>query len=493
MYKYYISKKWSLLAMTLLLQFIPLLATSKRFDPRLLSETELAELIKESQQEDQSPSPNISPDDLLEVRAINPKKPLTFLVFMAADNDLHYFAWKNIKQMELIGSNENVNIVVQLNTPGHLSPTKRYIVKKGRRILVQDPDSPTQKLNSGNPYTLIDFVEWAASHYPADEYALILWNHGSGAMDPSFAKTINPCELFYCNPSNNMLELDRGTSYINLMVQLAAKAHNEQKRGICFDETFKSYISNQDFEFAMHEICTKVLRGNKLGIVAFDACLMSMIEISTICKKYAKFMVGSQEVEYGTGWNYELVLRPFTQKVLSSQQLAEHIVHSYEQAYHKIINDYTQSALNLAMCDALEDNVNKVSQLIIEALSDTNHHHTINILKKCKSTQYCTCFDEPSYIDLGHFYKNLLQHTNYIKLQDQSREAQLQESLKHLLNQGLSILSSVVIANKTGSKLKKAHGISIYFPEHAMSQSYLRSSFALNNHWGTLLAKYILG
>ena len=455
MYKYYVSQKWSLLAIILLLQFVPSLATSKRFDPRLLSETELAELIKESQQEDQSPSPSISADDLLEVRAINPKKPLTFLVFMAADNDLHYFAWKNIKQMELIGSNENVNIVVQLNTPGHLSPTKRYIVKKGRRILVQDPDSPTQKLNSGNPYTLIDFVEWAACHYPADEYALILWNHGSGAMDPSFAKTINPCELF--------------------------------------DETFKSYISNQDFEFAMHEICTKVLRGNKLGIVAFDACLMSMIEISTICKKYAKFMVGSQEVEYGTGWNYELVLRPFTQKVLSSQQLAEHIVHSYEQAYHKIINDYTQSALNLAMSDALEDNINKVSQLIIEALSDTNHHHTINILKKCKSTQYCTCFDEPSYIDLGHFYKNLLQHINYIKLQDQHREAQLQESLKNHLNQGLSILSSFVIANKTGSKLKKAHGISIYFPEHAMSQSYLRSSFALSNHWGTLLAKYILG
>lgn len=467
-----------------------------KFDERLMSENELLELIKESQKEDTFfCNTEISPEDLGEIRAINPKKPMTFMVFMAADNDLHYFAWKNIKQMEMIGSNENINIVVQLNTPGHLSPTKRYVIKKGKRLLVQDPESPSKKLNSGSPTTLIDFVEWGVTHYPADEYALILWNHGSGANEPMAAKTFNPCDLFYCDPSSNMLELDRSTGYINLILQLAAKEQKDNLKnikGICFDESFRSYISNQEFEFALKEIHTKILKGKKLGLVAFDACLMSMIEIANICKKYAQYMVGSQEVEYGTGWNYEFVLKPFVQKTLSNKDFASHIVRSYEQAYHKIINDYTQSALDLELCDKLEENIHEVAKLLLETLIDKNRHQALNILKKCKSTQHCTCFDEPSYIDLGHFYKNLLKHLQYFKLNDSKKEIVLHKEMQATLENGLSIISQIIVSNKTGKKLNNAHGVSIFFPEHTMPQTYLKSQFALSNNWGTLLRKYLL-
>ncbi len=57
-----------------------------KFDERLLSEKELMDLVTESQKEDVSATNiSISEDDLSEIRAVNPKKPLTFLVFMAAD------------------------------------------------------------------------------------------------------------------------------------------------------------------------------------------------------------------------------------------------------------------------------------------------------------------------------------------------------------------------------------------------------------------------
>ena len=38
-------------------------------------------------------------------------------------------------------------------------------------------------VDSGSPQTLVDFIRWSKAKAPADRYALIIWNHGSG-WDP---------------------------------------------------------------------------------------------------------------------------------------------------------------------------------------------------------------------------------------------------------------------------------------------------------------------
>ncbi len=463
-----------------------------RFDERLITKEEIIDLIQEAQQEGLTCT--IEETDLFEIRSINPKKSWTIIIYMAADNDLHYFAWKNLKQMEQIGSNENITIIVQLNTPGYLNPTKRYIIKKGRRILVQDETSPATKLNSGAPQTLVDCVNWGITHYPADHYALIFWNHGSAAIDPNFTKTINPCDLFYCNPTDNMLEIDRGISYMTLLSQITASIiSTDSKRGICFDDTFKSYISNKDLDLALKEIHTRILKNKKLDVVVFDACLMSMIEISSIVQRYAHYMASSEEVVYGTGQNYELLFKPFLTESLSPRDFVKHIVSAYEQTYQKIINDYTFSALDLSRASDLENNVHTVATLIHQALINQSNYSVANMLRKCKSTQFCTCFDEPSYIDLGDFYINLLKHIHHINLNNKNLEITLQNELTTALQQGLFCLSQLVIENRVGQKLRRAQGISIYFPEHSIAFNYLKSPFALSNAWANLLAKYING
>lgn len=489
----YFTKMWYALALLFGFSTSIYADIPHRLDERLISKEEILSLISEAQKEEETYR-NLNEEDLSEIRGVNPKKSWTIIVYMAADNDLHYFAWKNLKQMEQIGSNENINIIVQLNTPGTLNATKRFIVKKGRRILIQDETSPQQKLNSGNPQTLIDCVNWGVTHYPADEIALFVWNHGSAAIDPRFSRTINPCDLFYLDPASNRLEIDRGISYITLLSQAAAHyVPTEGKKGICFDDTFKSYISNPDLEFALSEINTKVMGGKKLGLIAFDACLMSMIEISSIVKKYAKYMTASQDVEYGTGLNYELTLRPFLSKILSPKEFAQQVVVAYEQTYQKIINDYTHSALDLSLSENLESNIHNVASLLHEALLQQSNHSVSDIIRKCKSTQYCTCFDEPSYIDIGHFYNNLLTHLQYISLSNKQREIELQAQLRGMIQEGLSILTHFVVENRVGPKLQKAQGISIYFPEYSIAHNYLKSPFAISNNWSFLLVKYILG
>src|SRR5436309_1806781 len=84
------------------------------------------------------------------------KKPWTFLVFAAADNNLRDFAPRNINQMAKIGSNENVNLLVHLDIrlSGSKKATRRYVVEKNNPVQV---DIPNEKIpmNSGDPQTLI--------------------------------------------------------------------------------------------------------------------------------------------------------------------------------------------------------------------------------------------------------------------------------------------------------------------------------------------------
>src|ERR1700722_4247747 len=49
-----------------------------------------------------------------EIKALSPKD-WTVIVYMSADNDLKIFSARNIKQLAQIGSNQFVNIVVQLD------------------------------------------------------------------------------------------------------------------------------------------------------------------------------------------------------------------------------------------------------------------------------------------------------------------------------------------------------------------------------------------
>jgi len=432
-----------------------------------------------------------SHEELLEMRSVNQKKPITLIIFAAADNDLHPFIWKNLKQMEAIGSNENINIIVQLNTPGYFNPTKRYIIKQGRRLLVPaEGIAPTQKLNSGSPYTLIECASWAMKHYPADKLIINLWNHGAGVYDPGVGRIVNASELFQLDPESHMLELDRSIGYIDLMNQ---ESSNEPVvRGICFDETFKSYMTNQDLKFALSEIQHNVLGGNKIGAIWFDACLMAMLEIANICKDHVEYMIASEEVELASGSNYEMVLKPFLDRPLSISDFACHVVNSYEKAYINITRDFTQSAMDLSKITDLETNVNLVAGQLLIALSEQRNNTVITALKQSKSRPACACFEEPSYIDLGNFYTNLQSNLSNISMTNLSHEALVKSQLNDLINQGLQIINTTVIANKTGSNLQKALGISIYFPERGIFNSYPKCNFAQTNNWSKMLVQYIL-
>ena len=257
------------------------------------------------------------------------KKPWTFIVYAAADNNLRDFASRNMKQMSVIGSNQHVNLLVHLDIrlTGNKKTTRRYLMQKNESIQLEIPNEKIP-MDSGDPQSLISACRWAVNEFPAEHYALVLWNHGTGIIDPYGKRSLNTNNLLLFNPTLNQFELDRTVGFLDLI-----EALNTDPKGICLDDTTGNSLTNQKLEFALNEITTKLLGGQKLDIIAFDACLMSMLEIAEITKKFAHFQVSSQEVEPGPGWKYDEALSPFAKGQVNANHLAMHIVDAFARAY----------------------------------------------------------------------------------------------------------------------------------------------------------------
>ena len=338
-----------------------------------------------------------------------------------------------------------------------------------------------EKLNSGDPRTLISFCNWVIKNFPADNYFLDLWNHGTGWADVKY-KAINPSSLFIFNPDTLMLELDRNIRYLDMLDQVQME---KIQRGICFDDTYKSYLNNQDLEYALAAICNEGLKGAKLAIIGMDACLMAMVEIANICKKYANILVASQEVELGQGWRYDSALEPFsTGNHVSKEEFATHLIKSYYDTYFSITSDFTLSAVNLDNFQTIEENINTVATLLLECLQNQRGQSVKYIIRQCRRH---ICFEEPSYIDLMSFYKRLTLNIDKFVLQSNTH---LVSQLKEALENGTKLIKNSIIANTYGSNLSHAHGLSIYFPEQNMLNSYQKTEFAQTNQWYNLITYY---
>ena len=89
------------------------------------------------------------------------------------------------------------------------------------------------------------------------------------------------------------------------------------------------------------------------------------------------------------------------------------------------------------------------------------------------------------------FDKNIQLNIPSISLTNFNKENIIKKNLLQLTQQGISLINNAVMINATGSIFKDAGGISIYFPELRILDSYQRSSFALNNKWSKVLSEYM--
>lgn len=115
-----------------------------------------------------------------------PRAKWTVMVYISGDNNLEDYVVKDIElELAPTGSSANVQVVALADrgpgfdtSRGDWKTTKLYHVTKN---MVADSASAVAdwgERNFGDPQTLIDFVTWTKTNYPADHYALYFWGHG---------------------------------------------------------------------------------------------------------------------------------------------------------------------------------------------------------------------------------------------------------------------------------------------------------------------------
>lgn len=363
--------------------------------------------------------------------AAAPIRDWNFLVFINGVNNLDIFGKMNINQMEEVGSDDRLNILVQWGSMNRRSVDRLLVKKDSDTRNVTSPVVQSLGLvDMGDWRQLVDFARWAQENYPARHTFIAVWNHGTG------------------------------WHYVR----------NVGLKDISLDDRTGNSISTEQLGQAMREISANL--GRKVDVYASDACLMGMIEVADEMADSVETFVGSQDLEPGQGWPYSTFLRAWTADMSrSSADVARLLSEKYLEAYSAggiyDESEVTMSAFDLTKIDGY--------RRAIEAL-------TVDLLKQPAALPGL----KSALSSTKHFFE-----TDYRDLIDFMNQARIDAVSPVPAAMVRAAHSDFVIANHQNQDAK-TFGLSIWLPDDSTQFSgywnrYRGLSFHRRTGWGTLI------
>lgn len=252
----------------------------------------------------------------------------TVIVFLNAANDLFPFSDLNVNQMEEVAQNPEVRFVIQWKQSQAVFPgssfdgTRRYLARPDGSVniaseLVQDMGDG---VDMGRPQTMLDFINWAKTFYPAQRYVLVVWNHGNG---------------WRRRPEGQ-----------------------EAIRAVSYDDETGNAIQIWQL--------SQGIGSNVIDILAWDASLMQMLEVAYEIQDRCRYIAGSEESPPGEGYPYDSIFRVFrdnpdSSTVTLSKAFVDGMVNHPPYFNRKI----TQSVIDPTQLPALATAVDALSDELI--------------------------------------------------------------------------------------------------------------------------------
>lgn len=398
-------------------------------------------------------------------------KEWTFMIFMAADNNLEAATSVDINELETCGSTDKVNFVAQIDRNGSYSQNSELKWSGARRFFItkdNKPETMTSKMlkdlgnvDMADPIALADFVSWTKENFPAKKYALILWNHGTGW------KEIQP----------SVMETDGGASGLPEGMQAIM---NNISYNISYDDTSKTSMNIPALGETLARI--KGILGKPLDLIGFDACLMQMIEVSWTAAPYALYQVGSPDLEPDRGWPYDLIAKELTKNpAMDGRILSEMIPVLYKKSYtggtqgNKAV---VLSTIDLSKTDLMREKIN--------AFCNTVRKNIFDIDKIENARNEALKYSYGDYIDLGHFLEILIKSN--IKADTKTAATALYRAIS---GSGKNKSGYVSRMTFNGEKFAKTRGLSIFFPTRQGFRTYQNRykihSFCSDTEWFNFL------
>ncbi|MFA5780541.1 MAG: clostripain-related cysteine peptidase [Elusimicrobiota bacterium] len=386
------------------------------------------------------------------VGIVQAKAKWTYAVYLDADNNLEDAGVADFLEMAKVGSNSDINIVVQFDrasgydtTYGDWKTCKRFKVTKGMTPTTANALEDLGEANMGSPTTLTNFITWVWLNYPADRYALVLWNHGGGWRDRSIS--FSPMD-----------------------------------RAVCWDDG-----NNGDCLY-MKEVRTAIEKASHtFDLIGFDACLMGHLEIAYELRNVISAdgaMVGSEETEPGDGWSHDTLLAWLAANPSATPvQFGSKIVDTYASHY---------GASDACTLSCIE--MTKVNDVVgkLNAFADSmNDNSQLTAIKSARTN--CKAYSETD----GYYGLDIYRFA------DQVNTSVTNSSIKTAASDLKTSVGAAVAKNYAGSPRNDtakygSHGLCVYFPK---TKSYYDSSYTsailygsdTSNKWDDFLNRYYAG
>jgi len=355
------------------------------------------------------------------------------MVYMNADNNLESDGVDDFLEMAAASyTSGKINVIVQMDRASgydtrydNWTTCKRFKIANGMTPTAANQISDIGEVDMGSPTTLSNFATWAIQNYPANRYALIMWDHGSGWYkgDGAVFKDFS----------------------------------NDEQSGNSIG------IANGEFASAMNTI--KNALGRNLDHIGWDACLMGMWEVLDIARNYANVANVSEETEGSAGWYYTTWLNTLnTTPTTSAIDMGKAIINGTS-------GQSTLSVVDLTQIPSLNTAVNTFADELMAARGAGLGSSISTALTNCQkfSTSYFTY-----HIDLSDF-------ATKVKAAITTRP-----SLTTACDNVINGVANAVKLYKNSSSYANARGIAIYHCKIDGSNydnTYNNLPVAANTHW----------
>jgi hypothetical protein len=277
----------------------------------------------------------------------------TLLVWLNNQNNLKTYGWDDFNEMEdcdydaypdgvdavvLLGwdpNNDSKLFHVETDPDGYTGGGYDDIVSTeitGHGIWSGDV------ADMDNPQIFENFIDWVTAHYPADNYLISAWDHGSGIF----------------------LE-DQTKDWID--------------RGMCSD------LKIWEIEEALENV------GEFIDVIGFDVCLGGQIENGYQYMDNAGICIASEANEPGDGWDYQAFNIFEEDGDVTPEELATRIVNDYLDFYGSGVTQAAQDVKNWQtvmgqdwedLCQSLFDNCYTYEARITAARNSADFWNTQN-------------------------------------------------------------------------------------------------------------------
>ncbi len=375
--------------------------------------------------------------------------PWTVMVYLDGDQngilslDSNYFSVFN--QYESVANNPCVNIVVAWDRSGS-GKDAYYKVKYDTNLnqlanYTEGADmwtpSPSE-LDMSNPTTLSNFITWARTNFPAQHYALIISDHGTG---------LNGTALDSTTGSNAWLTI------MNLGNALATATSNG---------------------------------ANKIDVIFADSCFMAMTEDAYQIQNYASYYVASENEIFippnGVSGPYTNYISSITASI-SPHDFANAIVTQYANWMNNTYPSlpYTLSAVDLGQVSNLVSSVNSLASSINSQMGTyaSQVSSAREATQKFDSNWDYLLNSQDQYVDLYDFASQISNRISDPTIQSEA------QTVMNATNG--YVINNVRLSGKykgNAWNLNNSHGVSVFFPPNASSfYNATRYDFAVGAVW----------